>query len=85
MDDLGMKPYRPQLVHALNEDDNDRRLQICERFLAYVDDNPDILDDIIWSDKASFKLNGHVKRHNCVYWSNINPQFTRITCISWQI
>ena len=80
MDDVGIKPYRPQLVHALNEDDNDRRLQFCERFLAYVEDNPDILDNIIWSDEASFKLNGHVNRHNCVYWSNVNPvSYTHLT------
>ena len=27
---------------------------------------------IVWSDEAQFKLNGTVKRHNCVYWAPEN-------------
>ena len=30
-------------------------------------------DRILWSDEATFKLNGRVNRHNCVYWSDSNP------------
>nr|CAI5854621.1 unnamed protein product [Callosobruchus analis] len=34
------------------------------------------MGSIIWSDKAQFKLNGTVNRHNCVYWCEENPHIT---------
>ena len=40
------------------------------------EDNPTFLDEIVWTDEATFKLSGHVNRHNCVYWSDRNPHFT---------
>jgi len=40
------------------------------------EDNPTFLDEIVWTDEATFKLSGHVNRHNCVYWSDTNPHFT---------
>ena len=73
MSDIGLHPYRPQALQALNEDDGDRRLQFCESFVAYCEDFPNFLNHIIWSDEACFKLNGRVNRHNCVYWSDSNP------------
>ena len=33
MTELGLKPYRPQLLHALNEDDPDRRREFASTFL----------------------------------------------------
>ena len=27
----------------------------------------------MWTDEATFKLNGHVNRHNCVYYATENP------------
>ncbi len=32
-----------------------------------------VMDRIIPSDEATFKLNGSVNRHNCVYWARENP------------
>jgi hypothetical protein len=32
------------------------------------------VDLIVWSDEATFKLNGTVNRHNCTYWSSENPK-----------
>ena len=74
MSDIGLRPYRPQALQALNEDGGDRRLQFCESFMAYGGKFPDFLNHIIWSDEACFKLNGRVNRHNCVYWSDSNPR-----------
>ena len=42
-------------------------------------EQPDLLDIIIWSDEACFKLSGHVNRHNCVYWADENPHFTIVS------
>jgi hypothetical protein len=56
------KFYVPRLLHAMVEDDPDCRIEFCES-----------VDLIVWSDEATFKLNGAVNRHNCTYWSSENP------------
>lgn len=73
MTEIGLKPYRPRLLHALNEDDPDRRSQFCENFIAFHNLDPFLVDKVIWSDEAMFKLNGCINRHNSIYWTNENP------------
>lgn len=70
---LRMKPYIPRLVQALHECDPDRRMEFAECFLQNVSEDSTYIDKIWWSDEAIFKLNGHINRHNCVYWSAENP------------
>ena len=67
-----LKPYIPRLIHALNEDDPDWRLQFCEWFLHKCGEREDFQDSIVCSDEAIFKLNGTINGHNCVYWANEN-------------
>ncbi|XP_076322031.1 uncharacterized protein LOC143231372 [Tachypleus tridentatus] len=31
---------------------------------------------IVWSDEATFKLNGSINRHNCTYWATENSHVT---------
>ena len=38
-----------------------------------VADDSSLLDSIISTDKSTFKLNGKVNRHNCVYYAVENP------------
>lgn len=70
---LNLKPYKPKLLQALNEDDPDRRLEFCEWILDSIEEDPTLLDRILWTDEATFQTNGRVNRHNCVYWSDTNP------------
>jgi len=73
---LNVKSYRPILLHGLLEDDPDRRLQFCEIMRNQISDERDLLDKIIWSDEACFKLSGHVNMHNCVCWADENSHLT---------
>ena len=70
------KSFIPALVHALNEDDPDRRVEFCEWYLAKCADDNEFPHKIIWSDEATFKLNGSINRHNCSYWALENPHVT---------
>lgn len=72
--ELGLKCYRPQLVVELSDDDFDRRMQHCETWLQKFAEEPQLLDNILWSDESEFRLNGHVNKHNCCYWSHGNPR-----------
>lgn len=70
-------PYKIRLVHDLNEDDPDRRLQFCEDMMARIDADPDLPLNIVFSDEATFQLSGECNRHNCRYWSDSNPFWVR--------
>lgn len=68
---LKLKPYRPSLLQALHEDDThvlSRKLEFCETIIIHAEADQNLL-----TDEACFKLNGHVIRHNCVYWLDVNP------------
>jgi transposase len=73
MKELGLKPYRSQLLHALNEDHPDRRCEFADIFLNLLSDDSSLLNRILWTDEAIFKLSGHVNRHNWVYYAVENP------------
>ena len=73
MKHLKLKPYRPRLLQALNDDDLDRRIEFCEWLLQESSHDPSVLDRILWTDEAIFQANGRVNRYNCVHWSDTNP------------
>ena len=66
------KVFILRLLHALNEDDPDRRVRYCEWFQNMVRGDEEFVGKMVWSDEAQFKLNGTVNRHNCVYWAPEN-------------
>ena len=68
------KPYIPRLFHALHDGDADQRVEFSEMFLDLMRNDENFQDKIWWSDEACYKLNGHINRHNCTYWSQENPQ-----------
>lgn len=68
-------PYKINLVQALNEDDPDRRIQFCEQMAEICYENPNFVSNIIFSDEATFYLNGTVNRQNCRYWAPRNPHW----------
>jgi len=59
-------------LHAINDDDPDRRIQFCEWFQQIVNEGEEFVTKIVWYDEAQFKLNGTANRHNCVYWAPEN-------------
>lgn len=68
-------PYKVQLVHELNEDDPDRRMQFCEIMMERCIDDPQFSRRIVFSDEATFCLNGTVNRQNFRYWATENPHW----------
>lgn len=68
-------PYKIQLVQELSEDDFDRRIEFCERLMEICNNDHDFAHNVVFSDEATFCLNGTVNRHNCRYWSMHNPHW----------
>ena len=53
--DIKVFPYKLQTVHKL-EEDNDRRVEMCETLLNHYKNDSSILDNIWFSDEAVFHL-----------------------------
>ena len=70
------RSFIPRLVHVLNEDDYDRIIQFCEWYQAKCAEDNQFPKKIVWSDEATFKLNGSINRHNFTYWAADNPHVT---------
>ena len=70
--DIKAFPYKLQTVHKL-EEDNDSRVEMWETLLYHNENDPSILDNIWFSDKAVFHLSGRVNRHNTQIWGTENP------------
>lgn len=52
-------------MQELNEDDFDRHVEFCELMMEKMDEDSNFLPNIVFSDKATFKLNGNVNKYNC--------------------
>ena len=72
--DIKAFPYKLQTVHKLEEEDNDRRVEMCKTLLYLYENAPSILDNIWFSDEAIFHLSGRVNRHNTRIWGTENPK-----------
>lgn len=72
----GHFPYKVQVVHELEPEDYDRRVEFCREELERISSNPAHIEFILFSDEANFHLDGSVNRHNCRYWSQDNPGWT---------
>ncbi|KAJ8958709.1 hypothetical protein NQ318_016436 [Aromia moschata] len=73
--DVKYHPYRVRLIHELAEDDFDRRTEFCEYMMDHNNQNNGFIANILFSDEATFFLNGHVNRQNTRYWSQENPHW----------
>jgi transposase len=77
LDTYKFYPYKIHLAQELSEDDFDRRMEFCDVMMRRLDENEDFSKCIVFSDEATFMLNGVVNRHNCRYWSDENPHWMR--------
>ena len=68
-------PYKIHQLQELSEDDFDRCTQFAETLNDMLDQNPNIVNKIVFSNEATFGLNGNVNHHNCHYWAKENPHW----------
>ena len=65
--------YKLQLVQKLHPEDNEKRFEFCCNLLVLMENDPDLLSKIIFSDEALFHVKGEVNRHNVRIWGSQNP------------
>lgn len=68
-------PYKVCYVQELLENDPEKRLQFCENMMRFCDQIPNFIQNIIFTDEATFVLNGEVNKQNYRHWSQTNPHW----------
>lgn len=87
--DLHLYPYRIQIKQKLTSDDMRKRVIMCQWFCDKIDDVPDFLDNVWFSDEAHFLLSGHVNSKNNIFWGSTPPEFClqrplhSVKCTAW--
>jgi len=71
-DELGLFPYKNQLVRRLYKGDKARRLRFCHWLLSKWR-LPSFRKGLLMSDEAHFHLNGSVVKQNCSIWGTEPP------------
>ena len=57
--DRRFRPYRLRRRSAMNEADHEARVLFATNVLEMLSEDPQMLNNIIFSDEAHFSLNGH--------------------------
>lgn len=68
--------YKYTKVQKLTELDMQRRLEFCQNLLQMLQENPEVLDNILWTDEAHFCTSGIPNLKNLHYWKTDNPRKT---------
>ena len=65
--DLQLHPYRIQIKQTLTQNDMAKRVEMCQWFESKIEESPDFLQNVWFSDEAHFSLSGHVNSKNSVF------------------
>ena len=71
--DIGMYPYKLQIVQNLEPQDYDSWLEMCETLIHRYEEDSNILEHMWFSDEAVFHTSGKINRHNTRFWGKENP------------
>jgi len=70
-------PYHINLTQRLEGKDFQRRVQFCNWTQGQIQRNLAFVENLLFSDEATFNNSGQVNRHNCYYYLVVNPHWQR--------
>ena len=74
--DLNLYPYQIQIKQKLTQADMEKRVTMCRWFCDTIEDNPDFLNHVWFSDEAHFLLSGHVNSKNNFYCGTLHRRMS---------
>lgn len=70
---LHFHAYKIQLLHGIKPNDKNKRVEYATYILNQIEENESFLNDVMFSDEATFHVNGCVNRHNVRIWGFQRP------------
>ena len=71
--DLKLFPYKVQVLQAQTQANKDQRYEFGQEISERIENNPELLDVLLFSDEAHFHLSGHVNKQNMRFWAAAQP------------
>jgi hypothetical protein len=71
---LKLHPYKPRVCQLLTEASRAKRVDFCELVLLKIEQHDLLLNNILWTDEASFYLHDIISVNNVYFWADDNPQ-----------
>ena len=62
-------------MQYLRQGDAERRIMFIYWLVTQLEDNPIILNYILWTDESKFTNNGVINKQNNRYWDTQNPHW----------
>jgi hypothetical protein len=66
-------PYKLQFTQELLEGDQKLRVGFCQKQLTEIQNDPDFLSNIFFTDEAHIDIQGRINHQNFRLWNNENP------------
>lgn len=73
------RSYKFQNHQELLDGDKEARMDFCFRVFEMINTYPRLLHQVLFTDEATFTVNGEVNRQNCRYWSRNNMHLFNAT------
>lgn len=70
---LRLHAYKIQIRQQIKPTDRPMRAEFASFMLNGIDDNPNFLQRVLFTDEATFHINGSVNRYNCRIWGSQQP------------
>lgn len=71
-------PYHIEQHQALTEIDFQNRETFCQWITNKINDEPNFVNNILFTDEATFHNNANFNKHNYHYYSDSNPHILRV-------
>lgn len=70
-------PYHYRRTQELIPSDFAPRRNFCEWYLRQLEENPNYVNYVLWTDEATFTRSGLSNMHNDHVWARVNPHASR--------
>ena len=67
------KSYKIRHVHELLPRDYIQRMEFCELWMEKINEDPNLVNRILFGDESTFSLHGEVHKQNKRIWARENP------------
>ncbi|PSN42236.1 hypothetical protein C0J52_18486 [Blattella germanica] len=74
---LNSRAHRIQILQAIHLNDYSKRQMFCKVPGEMIIMDPELRNNILWSDEATFHLSGNVNKWNCHIWGQEKPTTVR--------
>ena len=71
--DLNLFPYKIQILQAQTAANKEEGRNFCVNISQRIENQPNLLDLIFFSDEVHFHLSGHVIKQNMRFWAEAQP------------